>query len=121
MPKILLIDDDPLVRELITGWLRKSGQTVIACENGKKGIEQAAQDFPDLVITDVYMPETDGLEVIRTIRYRIPNILIIAISGGGIEGSPNYLEVAKEFGANAVLQKPFTPDELMALISELLK
>jgi DNA-binding response OmpR family regulator len=114
MARILLIDDDDSVRTMLHLTLAHFGHTVIEARNGKEGLELFEHANADLLITDIVMPEKEGLEVLMELRKRHPPVKIIAISGG------DYLHMAKLMGAAKVLAKPFSTDVLIAAIDELL-
>jgi CheY-like chemotaxis protein len=88
--------------------------------NGKSGLAAYRQQSPDLVITDIVMPDMEGLEVIRELRQTDPDIKIIAMSGGGIAAAEQYLALARTFGAGSVLDKPFTQEQLLTVVAEAL-
>jgi len=117
MPKILLIDDNVIVRNAISTVLRQSGFDVELAINGQQGFAAFLQCEPDLVITDIIMPEKDGIETIMKIRKQRPTAKIIAISGGGRVGTMDFLHVAKSFGASAVLAKPIEPKDLLNCVN----
>jgi two-component system chemotaxis response regulator CheY len=106
MAKILVIEDDAIMRMAIEHALRGAGHAVLLAINGKDGMNALRQNSPDLVVTDLFMPEQDGLETIAELRKLRPNLPVIAISGGNLI-SEEMLSVAKELGAQQVLQKPF--------------
>jgi DNA-binding NtrC family response regulator len=112
LPKILLIDDDSLLSDLIAGILEMQGHSVMVAENGIQGVAKHRADVPDLVITDMIMPEQGGAETIIIIRRETPDARIIAISGGGTLDGTHPLIVAKKLGAMETLNKPFTEEEL---------
>jgi CheY-like chemotaxis protein len=112
MSKILLIDDDPLVRKVISRILKYEGYELLLADDGRRGLELFRSEQPELVITDIIMPEKEGIETIREIRAISPDAKIIAISGGGRIGNVDYLSLAEKFGAREVLSKPFEPAEL---------
>lgn len=118
MSKILLIDDDDQVRYALKKYLNLAGHEIAEASNGTDGFRLAAQQHFDLVLTDIVMPDTDGIELIRQITSSKPELPIIAISGGGRIGQSEYLDVARQLGAVAVLPKPLDPDELLAVISQ---
>ena len=120
MAHILVIDDDAVLRRVITLALEGAGHTVLRCENGRKAVAFLQHDHADLLITDIVMPEMDGVETLRAARQLDPNLPILAISGGGSFDPKDYLGIAQAFGATAVLPKPFKPAELMELVSQLL-
>lgn len=113
MPKILVIDDDVMVRNNICKVLRHSGFEVIAAEDGGRGLASFRRDRPDLVITDIIMPEKEGIETIIEMRREHPDTKIIAVSGGGRIGNADFLSMATSLGAAAVIAKPFLPEELI--------
>ncbi len=120
MAHILVIDDDPVLRRVITLALEGAGHSVLRCENGRKAIEHLAHGPADLLVTDVIMPEMDGVETVRAARRLRPELPILAISGGGSGDPADYLGIARVFGATAVLAKPFRPAELVELVAKLL-
>jgi DNA-binding NtrC family response regulator len=114
MATILIIDDEKPIRFTVTAMLADEGHEVLEAENGQQGIA-VLEDCPvDVVVTDILMPEREGLETIMEIRRRWPDVSVIAISGGGRTGTANYLEMAVELGATTTLDKPFTRTELLA-------
>ena len=119
MAKIIVIDDDRRFLRAIRRTLEASGHTVIAYEDARSAIAHIAREVPDLLITDIFMPEMEGLETIRRARTVSSTLPIIAISGGSIIGA-DYLQMARLFGASATLAKPFRPAELIGLIARLL-
>lgn len=120
MARILLIDDDDDVRTVLRLTLVHFGHTVIEASNGRAGLELFQRDGADLVITDIVMPEKEGLEVLMELRKLKPSVKIIAISGGGRGSAADYLHMAKKLGAATVLAKPFASEALMAAVNELL-
>jgi CheY-like chemotaxis protein len=119
MAKILVIDDDPAMRRATGRALETAGHVVAVHENGRSAVRDIDKDPPDLLITDIFMPEMEGLETIRQARSRQPTLPIIAMSGFSFE-ERDYLAIAEKFGAVASLRKPFRPAELIALVSRLL-
>ena len=119
MPTILLIEDDDSVRALLRTTLTSAGYTVQEAVNGRHGIRVFRKAPTDLVITDLYMPDRDGLDVIEALRRSHRRVKILAISGAS--GTMGYLPVAQSLGAVAVLQKPFAPSALLHLVADLLK
>lgn len=116
---ILVIDDDAAMRESIGLVLESAGFTVVEAKNGIDGMRLLQAEHPALVITDILMPQKEGIEIIREIRAQAPDIPIIAISGA-VGGQADYLKMARAFGANAVLAKPFEPKEMLAVAQRLL-
>lgn len=120
MKKILLIDDDPALRSAVAQSLARSGYQVVEAGNGAEGLSIYRADPADLIITDIVMPEKEGLETIMELRKEFPSVKVIAISGGGRNRPGDYLPVAKRLGANRALAKPFSRSELLAVVRELL-
>jgi DNA-binding response OmpR family regulator len=120
MAKILVLDDEPAILMMIKKMLEKAGYEVSVALNGKEGMKLFEKDRPDLVITDIIMPEKEGLETIFELRRMYPSLKIIAISGGGRIGPDGYLPGAKLLGANMVFQKPLVQKELLAAVATLL-
>jgi CheY-like chemotaxis protein len=120
MPGILIVEDDVELREMLKTSLIRQKYTVLEAGNGKEAIYHFKPFITDLVITDLIMPEDDGLKVIMKLRELKPSIKIIAISGGGKAGPGNYLNLAKVLGADATYSKPFSVNDLIAKIEQLL-
>jgi CheY-like chemotaxis protein len=120
MPGILIVEDEKELKEILKISLLKRRFTVLEASDGKEAIARFKPAVTDLVVTDLIMPEEDGLKVIIKLREIKPSIKIIAISGGGKAGPGNYLNLAKALGADAVYSKPFSINELVSKIEELL-
>jgi len=116
MASILLIDDEPLVRSLFGEILEQAGYDVLLASNGHEGLERFRQTPTDLVITDLFMPEQDGLEVIMTLHHESPTVPIIAFTGN-VEGR-DFLNVAKHLGAQRTLAKPIEATELIQAVQQ---
>jgi len=114
--KILVIEDDIVVRDVIAATLRSQGYVPIAADNGRQGIASFKSEEPALVITDILMPEKEGIETILELRRLRPEAKILAISGG----RKDFLDMAARLGASAVLTKPFRPAELLDTVARLL-
>lgn len=112
MAKVLVIDDDPQVRRIVTRLIESEGHTVIQAENGKVALERYAGDPADLVISDIYMPEMDGIELLMRLREAFPDARLVAMSGGGAIAAHHLLDAARALGAVAVLEKPFALDQI---------
>ena len=117
---ILIIDDEPMIRHLATRILHRAGFRTLSAANGIQGVACFRRERPALVITDLIMPEREGIETIRLIRREGANVPIIAISGGTLTGTADFLAMARELGATAILRKPFEPIELLLLIERCL-
>lgn len=120
MPHVLLIDDDDLLRKVLRTALEQMGHTVVEARNGAEGLELHAREAVDLVITDLIMPDKEGLETILELRRKQPGVKIIAMSGGGRIMAGNYLQMAGQMGAQRVLAKPFGASDLAAAINSVL-
>jgi CheY-like chemotaxis protein len=116
MPGILLVEDDKDLREMLRSSLVRRKYTVLEATNGKEALAKFKPSLVDLIITDIIMPEEDGLKVIMQLKERKPGIRIIAISGGGKAGPGNYLDLARALGADAVFSKPFSLKALLVQI-----
>lgn len=114
--KILIIDDDEFIRIAIKNILKKVGPTLYEAADGRAGIELYKREKPDVVITDILMPDKEGLETITELRLINPCVKIIAISGGGYTQNMGFLQLAQKLGANRALSKPIKPDELLNCI-----
>lgn len=112
MAIILLVDDDPLLCSTVAAALKTEGHDVMQAGDGAKALHHFNQRRPDLVITDIFMPERDGLETIIAVRKLQPSVPVIAMSGQA-QDSALYLHVAHKLGAQHILPKPFTLDELL--------
>jgi CheY-like chemotaxis protein len=116
MAVILVIDDNQAIRQLASKILADAGHVVHQAENGRQGLTCLREVHPDLVVTDMIMPDVEGIETIRAIRREMPTTPILAVSGsGGI-----YLRMATQLGANAALEKPFPAKALRQHIDDLL-
>jgi two-component system, chemotaxis family, chemotaxis protein CheY len=120
MTKMLIIDDDALVRTTLEYLLRDAGYEIATAEDGMRGMAMFRSEQPDLVITDIIMPEQEGIQTINEMRKAKPDAKIIAISGGGRIGNTDFLKIARVLGAMDVISKPFDPDELLAIVENCL-
>lgn len=119
-PLVLVIEDDEVVRDLIKRLLEMADYRVIVAGNGREGLKQYRLTAPALVITDLIMPEREGIETIMELRKHGSNVRILAISGGGRIGNSDILRVARSLGADDILAKPFQPVDLIGKVQELL-
>jgi len=120
MANILVIDDDGSVRQAIRLMLEQRGHRIHTASEGGTGVMYVASTPVDLVITDMLMPGQEGIETIRNLRRRAPDLPILAISGGGCTGFHEALEAARLFGANETLSKPFDMQQLCDKVEALL-
>lgn len=112
MASILVIDDDPLALECMVLSLAGSGHDVDSAEDGDQGLKLLNDHVYDLIVTDLIMPNKEGIETILEIKRHYKNTKIIAVSGGGRLTPMSYLTVAKDLGADCILEKPFSSSEL---------
>jgi CheY-like chemotaxis protein len=121
MKRILVIDDDMQLRQMLKQMLERQGYDVVEAQDGKEGLNLYRQAPTDLVITDIIMPEKEGVETIIELKRDFPDVKIIAISGGsrGID-STNCLYYVKQFGADYIFAKPFDRKILLEAVQELL-
>ena len=120
MARIIVIEDEPAIRRLVSRILSRSGHEIREAGNGRDGVQLHRSDPADLVITDLFMPEQDGIETIQQIREFAPATPILAMSGGGARGGTDCLADAELLGAQGVLSKPFSPDDLERAVATLL-
>lgn len=117
---ILLVEDDSQLRSAISRLLSEHGFDVSEAENGRAAMQHMLRNPADLVITDMVMPEMDGVETIVALRRHYPGVKLIAISEGGFGPAENYLKIAGKLGAHKTFAKPLVPQELIGAIRELL-
>ncbi len=120
MKRILVIDDDAQVRQMLKQTLERAGYEVVDAADGAKGIKFYRDEPTDLVITDIIMPEKEGIETIMELKRDFPDVKIIAVSGGGRVDPGHYLEIACRLGADRTFTKPFDRVELLEAIQQLL-
>ncbi|PYO40451.1 MAG: response regulator [Gemmatimonadetes bacterium] len=120
MTRILVIDDDALLRSALRVVLEAAGYDVLEAADGEAGLRLHREHGADLVLVDIFMPERDGLEVIRALRAEAPQSKILAMSGGGRTGQIEILKAATALGAARALRKPFEPRDLLAAIRDVL-
>ncbi len=104
--KILIIDDEPQIREILRIWFEQEGFTVLDAENGREGVKMQRRNPAQLLICDLIMPDQEGIETITSFKKEFPGVGIIAISGGGKIGPDSYLEIAVQLGAWKAFKKP---------------
>lgn len=117
--RVLVIDDDTLVRRTMCAALKKLGYITTEAATGSEGVAEYMKGRHDIVITDVMMPDKNGLQAITEIRAVNPAVKIVAMSGGGTNNDGNYLELARDVGALATLAKPFTADDIAQVLAQL--
>ncbi|MBF0288580.1 MAG: response regulator [SAR324 cluster bacterium] len=119
MKRILVIDDEQPIREYLKIMMEKTGYTALDAADGDAGLTLLAECPCDLIITDIFMPNKEGLETILELKSKYPSIKIIAISGGGISVD-DVLGMSKEFGADYSFQKPINMDGLINAVKDLI-
>ena len=119
MAKILLIDDDDAFRETLKEMLERAEHVVIDVPDGRQGIKTYEAHSFDLVISDIFMPEEDGIGVLNALKKKGNQTKIIMISGGGTIAPGQYLGLAEKLGADRVLDKPFSKQDMLKAIDEL--
>jgi CheY-like chemotaxis protein len=118
--KILLIEDDGTVRLMAVRILTKAGYRVLEAPDGREGVRIYREELPDLVVTDIFMPEKEGLETIAELAGEYPGIRIVAVSGGGTLGILNPLPMAAKLGASRTLAKPYGRTDLLDAVMDLI-
>ena len=119
--RILVVDDDVGIREMIQDALLDAGYDVELAASSDEAMKLYRRKGFDLAIVDIIMPDRDGLETLMEMRRNSGNAKVLAISGGGHIGSGPVLAMADKLGAKATLPKPFTPEELVARVGDLLQ
>lgn len=118
MARILVIDDEADFRETLRATLEQAGHEVLEAGNGVEGIRMHRAESPELIITDIIMPEMEGIETILELRRHDPAAKIIAISGGGRLRMTDFLSAARKLGAVTTLAKPFRRDQLLEAVQQ---
>ncbi len=121
MKQILIVDDDAQILHMMGRMLERAKYGVLLAENGARAQRLLASNCVDLIITDIVMPEKEGLEFIMELRSMGTRVPIIAISGGARLGPTTYLDIAREFGASHTFEKPIRQKELLQVVDRLLK
>ena len=117
---ILIIDDEDQIRALLRVILEEAGYRIFEAANGKTANRIFLEEKIDLIITDIIMPEKDGIETIMEFREKSPDVKIIAISGGGHIGPEGYLHTAKQLGASDTITKPFSQEKIVKAVQDAL-
>lgn len=118
MKKILIVDDDQEIREMLCKFLNQREYEAVGLETGEKVLEYCRQSDVSLIITDMLMPEKDGMQTITECKKNFPDLKIIAISGGGMQSGQKYLALAESAGADYTITKPFHPNDILMLIQQ---
>jgi CheY-like chemotaxis protein len=120
MTKILVVDDEEAIRNSVAEILEYEGFEVMQAENGQVALRLIETHPFDLMLIDLIMPVTEGIETIRVVHRKMPDFRIIAMSGGGRVSADNYLQIAAQFGACATLAKPFDRAQILAVVQQTL-
>lgn len=121
MATVLIIDDDKYVRKMIKRILERAGYITVEAKNGHQAIERYSEEKPDVTITDIIMPEKEGIETILELKRRFSAQNIIAISGGGRIAAECYLGLAQRLGADLVFSKPIDPKVLVSAVESMVR
>jgi len=120
MAKILLVEDDNLVRDMLVQTLERAHHTVASANNGEQAIEVLKDFAPDIMVTDIIMPKKSGITLISEVKQKHPNMEIIAISGGGRLDPTGYLDLSESLGASVSFEKPVDKSALLMAIDLLI-
>ena len=118
---VLIIEDDPIMLRNLAQWFEQAGCRVMVAHDGDEGLAQFNTLRPNAVVTDIIMPNREGVETLMAIKNLDPDVKILAISGGGRLGSTDLLRTARGLGADAVMAKPFRSTDVVAAVSRLLQ
>lgn len=121
MARILVVEDDDSFRRMLREMLEVAGHLVSEAENGDVGLAVYKKEPADLVVLDIFMPGKEGIETIIELRHHDPQAKVLAISGGGRHGHLQYLDQALQLGAQRRLAKPFSRDDFLQTVEELLE
>lgn len=114
--RVLIIDDEAPLRQSMRRMLESVGHEVVEADNGRTGVALYRKQPTDVVVTDIIMPQKEGIETIRELRAIDPDVRIIAVSGGGRSQNMDFLMIAGKLGATDTLAKPFRKEELIACV-----
>ncbi|RYF94634.1 MAG: response regulator [Caulobacteraceae bacterium] len=116
---ILVVDDDAAFRSAVSRLLSGAGYKVVEAKDGGKAQDVLKSERPDILVTDIIMPDGDGIELINAVKWRYPTMRILAISGRGHLGTLDLLKMASMVGADTTLSKPLGPEDLLSKIADL--
>ena len=120
MARILIVDDEEQLRDVLKSVLQEEGHEIVEAGNGYAAMEEFRKAPTELIITDIVMPDKEGLETIIDFRRTYPDVRIIAMSGGGRNSPQDYLDMAKKLGATEVIAKPFSIDDFLSCVNRVL-
>lgn len=118
---VLIIEDDPIMLRNLAQWFQQAGCKVMVAHDGVEGLAQFEKLRPNAVVTDIIMPNREGVETLMAIKALDPDVKILAISGGGRIGSTDLLAMAHSLGADAVMAKPFRSTDVVGAVARLLQ
>ena len=118
---VLIIEDDPIMLRNLAQWFQQAGGKVALARDGVEGLDRFDTVRPHAVVTDIIMPNREGVETLMAIKARAPEVKILAISGGGRLGSTDLLAMAHSLGADAVMAKPFRSTDVVSAVARLLQ
>jgi len=121
MERILIIDDEQQIRSMLRLMLERDGYEVVEAPDGIEGIKAYRQKPADLIITDLIMPNKDGIGMIIELQKEFPDVKIIAMSGGGLNKPEGYLKGAKKLGAACTLTKPIDREKMLRAVKNIIK
>ncbi|HZO28937.1 MAG TPA: response regulator [Chloroflexota bacterium] len=116
MTRILVVDDNASVRTTARALLEAAGYEVVEAESGAAALRTLSSEAVEAVVTDIFMPDTDGIELIHALHRQSPDLPVVAMSGGGYDDGKDVLAVARLFGAVQIVQKPLTQRKLVGAI-----
>lgn len=120
MKKILLVDDEEMIRKMVVAVFNHSEYSITEVCNGVEALKVLETASFDLIITDVIMPDCDGIELVMSVRKKLPDIKVVVMSGGGRVQADHYLNLAEKLGATRVFEKPFDTMEFRQVVHDLL-
>lgn len=118
MIRIMVVDDDEAFRQTVCELLAEGDFEILSAESGTQLFTVLKKQSVDIVLTDIVMPDEDGLEIVRKIKKMNPAPKIVAMSGGGRIAATDYLEIARLMGVSATIRKPFKQQELVGLLQQ---
>lgn len=121
MARIIVIDDEESIQILLRKILERAGHSIEVASNGKIGLEIQQKNPADIIITDLFMPEKEGLETIMELHRDFPGVKIVAMSGGDRKGNMDFLGMTEKLGAHRTLKKPFSMNDVVEVVESLLK
>lgn len=113
---VLIVEDDPLVAATLQHILVDRGHSVFLGQDGRAALKFLTRQKVDFVLLDIFMPDQDGIGTLREVKRMFPEITVGVMSGGGVRGRFDFLEMALRLGADGIAQKPITPEQLVAMV-----